>query len=387
MVEPGCWVSFSRSGRITRDTYYEFPKECSPSLGPAEADEAIVDVLDRAVRRHLVCDVPVGCFLSGGVDSPLIASVFRRVDARPIIPAFTIGSTDAGIDESESAHRHATSIGLQLHSKQMTDREAECLLDDVMAASTEPQADEGMFPSLMVSQLAAERVKVALSGEGADELFWGYVQRQCPFLSSPEAKDGRVSWKDYSPWFTEFRPEEFEACFPDISWFPTGHPLFDPDSLDSHHPAYSVRRYEMRTYLPFILLKTDRASMYHSLEVRLPFLDREVIEVASRVRWESCLDLNATVGKCSLRRILQNRGIRPSLHKRGFTAPMDGWLRGRLKQRIVECLDGLDEVGGVRFDQKAIEKLWSLHQQGVVQRGIAFWRIFVLCEWLRRNLT
>ncbi len=387
MVEPGSWVSFSSAGKVTRGRVFEFQPESGPVLSGPDADEAIADALGRSLRRHIVSDAPVGCFLSGGVDSTLIASVWRKVDPDRVIPAFTIGRPDSAFDESDEARTHADAIGLQLHLENLSDHEAESLIDDVFEASTEPLADPGIFPSLMVSRMAAKKVKVVLSGEGADELFWGYVGRQCPFLKNVAYGNGDRSLQKYSSWLTDIRPEEFESCFPVMPFSPLGSQAADRESYsDIARAASEMRRYEIQTYLPFILLKTDRASMFHSLEVRLPFLDKEVIEVASRIRWDSCLDLDRGGGKQPLRKLLANSGIYPSLPKRGFGAPIDRWLRGCLSSRISDCLEGIEVLAGIPVNRKSITKLWSAFQSGQNPRGAVFWRLLLLCEWVRRNI-
>jgi asparagine synthase (glutamine-hydrolysing) len=127
--------------------------------------------------------------------------------------------------------------------------------------------------------------------------------------------------------------------------------------------------------------------MYHSLEVRLPFLDKEVIELASRIRWDYCLDLDRGIGKLPLRRILRNNNVSPLLPKRGFGAPIERWLHDRFKCRMDNCLRGLDVLAGIPVDRKALIELWTAHEKGQIRRGLFFWRILVLWEWLRWNIS
>jgi asparagine synthase (glutamine-hydrolysing) len=321
--------------------------------------------------------------MSGGVDSPLIASSLRELDTGEVLPAFSVASTDGDIDESASARRHATTIGLPLHSSLMTDDAAHGLFEDVMSCTTEPLADEGIFPALIVSHAASRQVRVALSGDGADELFWGYVQRQCPFLRGVD-DSSESGWSRYASFFVEMDRTEFESCFPDVPWFESGHPLFDP-ARSPIHQAYALRRYEMETYLQSILLKTDRAGMFHSLEVRMPFLDREVIDVALRLRWDDCLDVDRAIGKRPLRRLQERRGLFPPHQKKGFTVPLDRWLRGCLKDRVGERLRQTGNLAGVRIDVGSVMRLWDEHQRGHVERGAVLWRLFLLSEWLARH--
>jgi asparagine synthase (glutamine-hydrolysing) len=380
MLEPGCWTLFQHTGSAAPGRYYRLPAPSEPGI--PNIGERLGTVLDNAVERHLQADVPVGCLLSGGVDSPLIASSVQSGLRRGGVRAFTIGSEEPWLDESAEASRYSRDLDLELISYQMREQDALGLLEDVLSAACEPIADEGIFPSLLVSRLAAEHVKVVLGGDGGDELFWGYVDRHREVLAEHSAFPAGSLLKSYCRNLARFPKEELNACFPDLRDCSETHGLVD---LADASPPESIRRWDMQIYLPYILLNTDRASMFHSLEVRLPFLDREMIDVAFRFGWRDCVEPEARTGKGPLRDLLQKRCRRPLDQKRGFSAPMDKWVRGPLRTILSDSLSGLSELGGLAVDSDTLGQLRATHQNGKPKRGLAIWRIFLLREWMRRH--
>jgi asparagine synthase (glutamine-hydrolysing) len=381
-LEPGCWIRFGAEGRVERGRYFAFPRRTGAPLAGGEAVEAVEAAVRAAVRRQMVSDVPVGSFLSGGVDSPLVAACMVEAAGGPV-DTFSVGLEDPGLDESAEAARYAALLGTRHHLERLEGDQVLGLLDEVLDATREPLADEGMFPTLLVSRLARRRVKVALSGEGGDELFWGYVPRQDALLRGP-ARPGVPPGHRYLGFFTDFRRDQFEACFPGLCWWPAGHPFYDFAGGDADETADWMRWNEFTAYLPFILLKTDRASMFHSLEVRVPLLDREVVEVACRVGHRDCVDLAAGVGKLPLRRALRRTVPWQTRAKKGFTVPMDAWVRGPLAGEVHRSLAtrrGLEEV---EVDGAALDRLFARHVSGEENNGMALWRIFLLDRWTER---
>ena len=176
MLEPGMWIEISADGHCKRGQFYVFPQYLEPSLRGEEALEAVDEAITAAVKRHLISDVPVGAFLSGGIDSPLVVAKMRSVSSK-VIETFTIGTGEKHTDESADAQAYAKEIGVEHTVYQISPDQVLDLTADVIDACGEPFGDYSVFPTLMVSRLASRDHKVVLSGDGGDELFWGYPSR------------------------------------------------------------------------------------------------------------------------------------------------------------------------------------------------------------------
>ena len=170
MLDPGSWLEVSVDGGVKTGKFFEFPVYKQPDLSGEEAYEAVDAAITRAVRRHLVSDVPVGTFLSGGIDSPMVAAKVKAAN-HGSVRAFTMGTGGDDLDESSDAAAYAEELGLEHVVEQATPELAVELLDDVIAASGEPFADYSIFPTMLIARLARRNVKVILSGDGGDELF------------------------------------------------------------------------------------------------------------------------------------------------------------------------------------------------------------------------
>ena len=176
MLEPGQWLEVTNGEEIRLGRYFVFPSYQEPDLYAHYAYEAVDAVVTKAVRRQLVSDVPVGAALSGGVDSPLVVAKMRAV-SNGALRAFTIGMNGDALDESTYATEYARQLGVDHYIEQLSlDRVPE-MLNEVVAACGEPFADPSMFSALLLSRLARKHAKVILSGDGGDELFWGYAGR------------------------------------------------------------------------------------------------------------------------------------------------------------------------------------------------------------------
>jgi len=377
MLEPGAWIECSfdgpaRSGRASR------LKPTTGTLRGRDARDAIETALRNAIRRQVVSDVPVGFFLSGGIDSPLIAALAAQESDVPI-QTFSLGSSDVTIDESSDARRYAAAIGSTHYSLELSTAHTDDLLANVVAATKEPLADEGIFPTLAISALAREHVTVVLSGEGADELFFGYVQRQTCVLGGG-ATEG--VYERYEEMYNDFPHATFEWCFPGVGRASGGPWQQAADKPDGLHAL--VRRCEFERFLPFILLKTDRASMFHSLEVRVPFLDLEVIDAALAVDPQELVNARGTAGKLALRQLLRQATGHETSPKRGFTAPMDSWIRGPLRDATASAVRRGGGLEHVPHDRTALVELADAHFAGRIDAGMALWRLLILDAWCEK---
>jgi asparagine synthase (glutamine-hydrolysing) len=413
MLEPGSWLEISSEGHLHQGRFFEFSVCCEPTLRGEEAFEAVDAAITAAVRRHMVSDVPLGTFLSGGVDSPLVAAKMRAV-SNGTVRAFTIGTSGDHLDESEDAAVYAREIGVEHAVEHVTSATALQMLDDVVAACGEPFADYSIFPTMVVSRLARQHVKVMLSGDGGDELFWGYFDR---FASVLEKIDGfaqnpspqRPRWdlqkllkvstghQDlrwpgsigdiYRLKHTHQSEGWLKRILPDLPEWPADFSLFNYIGLEPDRTAQWLRWNEFVGYLTMILLKVDRASMYHSLEVRVPLLDKEVVDVATHVDWRSCLDVKRKLGKLPLRNSLARHVRHQTWAKRGFTVPMDAWLRGPLRPVFEEMVLGRDEILGLPLGKAAVHEMFKRHLSGQANYDWLSWMLLSLALWERRHFS
>ena len=410
MLEPGSWLEVSSESRVRRGRFFEFPIS-EPSLSGEEAYEAVDAAITSAVRRHLVSDVPLGTFLSGGIDSPLVAAKMRAV-SNDTIRAFTIGTNGDRHDETDDAIAYAREIGVEHEVEQVMPDTALEILNDVVGACGEPFADYSIFPTMLVSRLARRQVKVMLSGDGGDELFWGYPDRFASVLarvdsfaqkSSPSSARWDLqkllavsnSHKDlplpgnvgdiYRLKHTHQSEGWLKRIFPDLPQWPADFSLFTYTGLEPDRTAQWLRWNEFTGYLTMILLKVDRASMYHSLEVRVPLLDKEVVEVATRIDWQSCLDVKRRIGKLPLRHSLARHVKHQTWTKRGFTVPMDAWLRGPLRRVFEETLLDRREILGFQLNKEGARTMFERHLSGQANYEWTLWTLLSLALWEERH--
>jgi asparagine synthase (glutamine-hydrolysing) len=405
MLEPGTWIQFTEKGHVQQGQFFSMPRCETPSLKGAEAIEAVDGVIAEAVKRQLISDVPVGAFLSGGIDSPLVVAKMKSAGTGTI-RTFTIGTGEEATDESTDAMRYARELGVEQTVEHVKPDTALDLIDNVIDACGEPFGDYSMFPTMMVSHLASRDYKVMLSGDGGDELFWGY-----PRFGSliKMAKDSRLPrwWRLARRGYQKvlglpYQSPYLPACslgelhrtklthlpelwlrrvFPALPSWPSEYAPFAYTRREPNEVAQWSRWSEFVGHLPYVLLKVDRASMYHSLEVRVPLLDREVINVATQIDWRECFDVSRKIGKLPLRHALARHTTYQSRTKRGFEVPMGSWLRTSLRERFEESLLKRDEILGLEIERKALRELFTLHLKGERDYAWGLWPLFSLALW------
>ena len=382
---------------------------------------------------RLVADVPVGAFLSGGVDSSLVVEHMRSASAAPV-RTFTIGFREAAFDESAHARRVAAHLGSEHTELTLEPAEVHAVLLRLAEVWDEPFADSSQIPTRLVSRLAAEHVTVVLSGDGGDELFGGYrryfrarrVWSWLRWLPVPVRRAARAVLRGLSPaaWdvllaptgsllshrLGTSRPSETVRKLADLLGVRDERDFYRhvvshwkrPSELvlRAHEPAtilaadqrplglrdFTERMMALDTlsYLPGdILCKVDRASMAHGLEVRVPFCDHRVVELAWRL--PAALRIGRAPGKRALRACLARhvpRGLfeRP---KQGFGVPIGEWLRGPLRGWAEELLAEarLTEAG---LFPAPILRLWSDHLAGRVHGEHNLWDVLMLQAWRER---
>jgi asparagine synthase (glutamine-hydrolysing) len=397
-------------------------------------DEEALDALDaelaRAVSGRMLADVPLGVFLSGGLDSSLVAATMARLADRPI-ETFSIGYEDAAYDEGAAAAEVARALGANHHPLTVTPAEAMSVVPELARIYDEPFADSSGIPTYLVAKLARGRVTVALSGDGGDELFGGYNRHAwvsrleaVPRLGrraaagaltalSPAAWDalaGAVSpalpaqWRLRNPGDKAAKLARVLAAEDGTAMYrglaaredlaaQLAPGLHMPQTLLStagggprlDDPTERMMALDALTYLPDdILVKVDRASMAVGLEAREPLLDHRLASFAFRL--PPGLKVRNGRGKWPLRALLA-RHLPPALFERpkmGFAVPIADWLRGPLRPWAEELLSPAAVAATGWLDPGAVSGLWARHLSGRDNLHHELWTALMLQDWMRR---
>lgn len=409
MLEAGTWLQIRQDGSQHKERYYEFINQ-TPTLFGEEAIEAVDSAITDAVKRQLISDVPVGTFLSGGIDSPLVTAKAKQVANHDIF-SYSIGVPDYEFDESVAAKRYADEIGVTQKISNFDSNIAYQQLQSVMDATTAPFADYSIFPTMMVAEEAKKDVTVILSGDGGDEMFWGYkrafnILRKTQLLKLPYSLRkmlGQLAYQIERPYFAEtiqmqdipsffasihnaFPIEWFDLVMPEISRYRSLPVQTKPLTLNRHDVASWLRKAEFEHYLPSVLMKVDRASMYHSLEVRVPLLDRAVLDVAEYIDWTSCVDLDAYVGKLPLRKVLAKHVSQQTTAKTGFSVPMGEWLRTSLRDIFEETVLARHDLLGIPINNIQLRAFFQAHLDKKVNFSGPLWSLLSLALWEDQNI-
>ena len=378
----------------TRNRYYVPPIGSSDNI----SDEALLDLVESAVTTRLVADVPVGVFLSGGLDSSIVAAIAAQ--HTPRVSTFSMGFKTSEYDESEYAITLARQLGADHHHFVFDESNFLDLLPKVVAALDEPVGDQALLPVYLLCQVASSHVKVVLSGEGADEVFAGYSYYS-KFSTRPTLRD-RVN--TFVRRRTN-RPNERLINNP-VAETPSGFPLLtdaagrrsligcsslDPDQWESelihwlNHASNDLQRAtstDLATWLPDdLLVKFDRMAMAHSLEGRAPFLEPRLVE-AGTIGLRSSDRFSAGVSKVALRRIA--KGLLPestlARKKQGFLLPMRDWICTWAKQHadLAEYFSSMPLEG---IDCRAMGESISNSIISDSSRERYHLACIILCEW------
>lgn len=420
-------------GNLSIERYWSLDQTMSQGLGAMFTNEQdagleVERTLRNAVGGQMIADVPVGAFLSGGVDSSLIVALMQAQSTRPV-KTFTIGLEDARFDEAPFAAAVARHLGTEHTEMMVTDREALAVIPDLPELYDEPFADSSQIPTHLVSRVARTAVRVVLSGDGGDELFGGYNR----YLSVPRLW-ARLDWM---PFVLRRTLGAGISAIPVPAWdvlgsmFPGGAPggatgdkahklarrLRDVDHADDLYrslvsewqastivpglerepastlddPMSEVLRQDfvrammhqdMRSYLPDdILCKVDRAAMGASLESRVPFLDRDVIATAARVPQD--MKIRNGHGKSILRKILYDYVPAQLIErpKAGFGIPVGDWLRGPLRDWAGSLLTPENVSRDGLLDPQPILKAWSEHLSRRRDWSTKLWIVLMFLAW------
>jgi len=405
-LEPGGCLMVRPDGSSEKRIWWRLPEEPEALLRGEEAAEAVEAAIQNAVRRQRIADVPLGVFLSGGVDSPLVAAVARR-QTGPELKAFTIGNPGWAQDESEAASRYGRRLGVDFRLHLASGDDALGRIPEVMAAQYEPFADFSILPTLQVSQFAKSEVTVALSGDGGDELFFGYER---PLSLLRNGADFRFPWPVRRAMYYASRlgigPKRSEVIAarsagdyyfgvncrvsnadlgliaPSLPALPADFDLYAAGEYRGlEHLAGFSRRAEFYGQLQRGLKKVDMASMHHSLEVRVPLLDREVIETS--LRCDPFDNMRDGTRKAVLRDTLARYVPATEIPtpKRGFAVPLGDWLRGPLRPLVEDTLfSGPLYPEGV-FERQGLRRYWEDHLSGRRDGKWGIWTLLALQWW------
>lgn len=405
--------------------------EAGQAAQDARMEEEITEALDLllrdAVAGRMVADVPLGAFLSGGIDSSLVVSLMQAQSARPV-RTFSIGFAEKAFDEAPHARAVAAHLGTEHTELEVTPQEAQEVIPLLADMYDEPFADSSQIPTFLVSRLARRHVTVSLSGDGGDEVFAGYTRylgiaslwRKTGWipvaarrvlaaglrLPPPEAWDAL-----FSPVPSRCKPSHFgdkihkgaallaldgaDAMYRRVTsqWadgalpVPGGGGAEVDDGLSARLPGLvaRLRCRDMLGYLPDdILTKVDRASMAVSLEARVPLLDHRVVAFA----WSlpPGLLIRDGVGKYILRRVLDRYVPRALIDrpKIGFGVPVGQWLRGPLRDWGEDLLSPTALRDNPFLDAEAVRRDWVQHQSGLRNWQYRLWYVLMLQAWFRR---
>lgn len=418
-VLPGTIEWHCRNGAVEIERYWEPPRFVEEVV-PSPSVDALHDLLLDAIDLRMHADVPVGAFLSGGIDSSAVVALASQT--RRTVRTFSIGFEDPRFDESAAAREVASYLGTDHTEMEVSSADALAIVPSLAATFDEPFADQSAIPTMIVSQLARKSVSVALSGDGGDELFGGYTRyerlrraaplamvprsvarggviaaqaagRALPSLAGPARTGERIAYGAAGTG-TQGLYRSIVSLWEDpLRAVSPSDAVERPTALDSGRRwplGADVVRWAMdadlRTYLPDdILVKVDRATMAVSLEARVPLLDHRVVEWArANVDPRQHTHLKGPLRDVLLRYVPAALIDRP---KMGFGAPVGEWLRGPLREwaELMISRAALERHG--LFDVDEVRTRWDLHLAGHVDQSFPLWAVVMFQAWYDRWIS
>lgn len=405
-----------RGGRAEVQRYWNVTFRDEQGLSETEWGERLIDLMREAVRIRLVADVPLGAFLSGGIDSSTVVAIMTGLMNRPV-KTFSIGFSERAYNEASDAKLVAQHLGTDHTELILSPLEARFVIPGLLEHFDEPFADSSAIPTYYVSKLAREKVTVVLSGDGGDELFGGYPWRQVrpsyqrvlsrlprPVRAGirqlsgvlPPGVPGRNFLRQIDIPYERYILDAM-AVFDDEDRRALYAPAFaeatrgvDPYQHNLPHLGGGTDRswqarmmeYDLKTYLPNdILTKVDRMSMLTSIEARVPLLDHRLVELAARI--PSRLKIRDGIAKYILKRVIAPYLPPEVLRKRkqGFSVPLGVWLRTVLKEDILDTLRGGNRHG--LFDSQGLQRLSDAFFRGDDSRNHQIWALYAFELWYR----
>lgn len=422
---PPAHYAVYQDGRLSVKRYWEPAWNTESSVAVPAACERLTQLFDDAVKSRLQSEVPLGAFLSGGIDSSLVAASMQR-QAGMKIKTFSIGFPEAEYDETPYARQVARHLGTE-HTELQVTPDAAATLPQLVTTFDEPFGDSSALPTFYLAQLARQHVTVALTGDGGDELFAGYPRYKAARLAAMLDQAGPVRsllaarvWQAIpSSGRQKSRLRQFKRFSESLSLSPARR-YFDWISIFSEARRAELYREEfvdelpnsdpfqylqqawkkvlprdavscasladLQTYLPSdLLVKVDLASMAHGLECRQPFLDHRLVEFA--VGLPARMKLRGRRSKWLLHQAFDDR-LPPDIWRRkkmGFGVPLDHWFRKELKDLAADALLGPSAKTAVYFRPEIVRRLFDEHQQSRFDHSARLWSLLFLELWLRRR--
>jgi asparagine synthase (glutamine-hydrolysing) len=415
-LEQGSWLEW-REGKERRERYWTLPNSPAQDWTPAAAQDQLDTLLQESVREHLGSDVDLGVWLSGGVDSSAI--VHYAAQGRTRLKTFSVSFRGQSFDESSYIRQVAEHYGTDHQELDLNPEEDLAgAIEEFAHFADEPNADAGALPVWFLSRLTRKSATVALSGEGADELFGGYLTYRADALANKVRKvptgllragrsalglwpvsDEKISW--------EYKAKRFldgclmSAADAHVYWNGTFseaakvellgnqeagafQSLMDELSRSGNNlPAYL--RFDQKYYLPDdILSKVDRMSMAHSVEVRPPFLDHRIVEFAASLPGR--LKIQGSRQKVILKDLMRNKlpGAILKRKKMGFDIPAHEWLRGPLRPLLEDTMSMAATEYGDLFQQSVLNDCVQQHLSRRANLGYHLWGLMILFLWMRK---
>jgi len=419
-VPPGDWMEW-RDGEIRTKSYWQLPYGKIREVSLEDAKEELDSLLAESIREHLLSDVPLGVWLSGGIDSTSILH-YAAMASSSRLKSFSISFKGRSFDESPSIRRVVQEYGTDHDELDLNpSMDLRGAIEEFAYYSDEPSADAGALPVWFLSKLCKKKTTVALSGEGADELFGGYltyranrIARQLRRLPRAALSTGLAAMRQWpvSDEKIGFEYKVKRLLEGSLMSPERAHVYWNGTSADDDMSAllYQPLPRTLNQILgqmanlpavdddlaPFlwldqkyyladdILTKSDRMSMAHSVEVRPPFLDHRIVEFAATL--PARLKIRGSQQKVVLRELMKDK-LPPSILKRkkiGFDIPAHEWLRGPLRGLLEDSFNsGLSEYGQL-FRRDGVERLKKRHLQREINVGYHLWGLLILFLWMKR---
>jgi asparagine synthase (glutamine-hydrolysing) len=421
-LEPGHRLQLGAEGKVCIRRYWEVNIAKSDDRGELYYKRQLSELLDQSIEKRLIADVPVGCFLSGGIDSSAITvRAARKYHAS--LKTFSVGFGKSSYNELPYAKEVSDLCGTD-HYSILVNNVTHELIESIVWHAEEPTADSSMVPTYQLCKLAKEQVTVALSGDGADEIFAGYETYTAFYLSrlykllpklfragisasvlnSTRVTEEKYAFREKVRRFTsatEFDDHKMHLYWRSIvndetksellsgSLFSalTELPIYKrSEEIFTRSNATSLNKMlliDTKLYLPNdMLVKVDRMSMAHSLEVRSPFLDHKLTEFAFSLPDKYKLKFFKRK-KYLLRKVLSDELPSSILDRKkaGFNSPINEWIKGQLREPIYDCLFSKSFLDKTGFNRSVINKLLERNEKGLADHSFEIWNIYVLAIW------
>jgi asparagine synthase (glutamine-hydrolysing) len=419
-LAPGGWLEW-RDGEVSTGSYWTLPFGVSNAYTLESAKEELDALMQDAVREHLISDVPLGVWLSGGIDSTSILHYAANASSTQL-KTFSISFRGRSFDETQYIHRAVKQYGTDHSELDLTPaQDLRGAIEEFAYYSDEPSADAGALPVWFLSKLCKAKTTVALSGEGADELFGGYLTYRAnrladklrtlpsPFLRAAlqavhywPVSDDKIGLEYkvkrllegtlMSParahvyWNGTFSDAEKQALVRQLLPSSLQQVLSELDGLPATSDDLAPYLWlDQKYYLADdILTKSDRMSMAHSVEVRPPFLDHRIVEFAAKL--PAFLKVRGARQKVILKELMKDK-LPPAILERtkiGFDIPAHEWLRGPLLPLLTDALQfGASEYSEV-FHPEVVDNLLRIHLQRRANLGYHLWGLLILFLWMKK---